>query len=184
MKFKLYKDKLIVDKDSLEDQAFVDLLEEGLKYLLYVFFAKDLSDDNPLVDIPFDEKEDEARLRAFGSSTYGIPESVQPLVDKALVAYDRLVTEHQREMYTYEKKMDQFGFLLKKTTPRIEKNVHAQSGFVSFTTNIDIINAILKDITNIIQAKASLMSLHIQGSLPKHLRGKLSPLTKGKLKVS
>jgi hypothetical protein len=133
--------------------------------------------ENPLRDIPYFKKDTEARLRAYGNGT----QLISPKVEAAIASYP--TTEEQKDIYTYDKKMDQFNVLLKDTEPKIERNENDNTGVVSFTTNIDIINGTLKDIINIIQAKASLVALYTTGSIPKHLRGGLSPLTKGKIKV-
>lgn len=154
----------------------------GNQALLYVFFACDLSKENPLRDLPFDIKVEDAELRVFGSK--GIPEDWLQDIHKAMKDYEsKVVTDEEKDIYTYDKKMDQFNTLLKDTKPKIKKNVNINTDNVSFSTNIDIINGTLKDIINIIQAKASLVALYTTGSIPKYLRGGLSPLTQGKLKT-
>jgi hypothetical protein len=118
-------------------------------------------------------------MRIYGED--GIPEDWVEDIEKAIETYPR--AEEELSIYTYNKKMDELGELLRETHPKIQKNENVNSGVISFTTNIDIINAILKDITNIIQAKASLLALYTTGRIPKHLRGGLSPLAEGKLKT-
>lgn len=191
MKLHLYKGNLSIDKNSLEEELHKTILKKdkviGTKVLLYVFLYRDETSDNPLKDLPFYDREKEAMLRAFGNYNYNIEKELgvdwNKLVMKASDEYP--ITDSQKDIYTYNKKMDQLDLLLKRTTPKIMRNERLSEGgsYVSFSTNIDIINSILKDITNIIQAKASLVAMHMLGSIPKHLRGGLSPLTKGKIKT-
>ena len=164
-----------VERSSLKTPELKALTK--LEDLLYVYFFCVLSKDNPLRDIPYFKKDAEARLRAYGNKH----QPLSPKVETAVAAYH--TTEEEKDIYTYDKKMDQFNVLLKDTLPKIERNENDNTGVVSFTTNIDIINGTLKDIINIIQAKASLVALYTTGSMPKHLRGGLSPLTKGKIKI-
>lgn len=129
------------------------------------------------MDLPYYDKEKEALLRSLKK----IPKNWEEDIAQAILDYP--VAEEQKDINIYNKKMDEFNILLKKTVPKIERNENDNTGVVSFTTNIDIINGTLKDIINIIQAKASLVALYTTGSIPKHLRGGLSPLTKGKIKI-
>lgn len=164
-----------MEKSSLKTPELKALTK--LEDLFYVYFFCDLSKDNPLKDIPYFRKDAEARFRAYGNDS----QPLSPKIEAAIATYP--TTEEQKDIYTYDKKMDQFNVLLKDTLPKIERNENDNTGVVSFTTNIDIINGTLKDIINIIQAKASLVALYTMGSIPKHLRGGLSPLTKGKIKI-
>lgn len=163
-----------VDRTSLNTPELQALTK--FEDLLYVFFLCDLSKENPLRDIPYNKKAQEARLRAYGPDF----KTLSPEVEVAIATYPQ--TEEQKDIFTYDKKMDQFNTLLKETEPKIQRNENENTGVVSFTTNIDIINHTLKDIINIIQAKASLVALYTTGSIPRHLRGGLSPLAKGKIK--
>lgn len=129
------------------------------------------------MDLPYYNKKKEALLRSLEK----IPKDWEKDIAQALADYP--VAEEQKDINIYNKKMDEFNILLKDTIPKIERNTNENTGVVSFTTNIDIINGTLKDIINIIQAKASLVALYTTGSIPKHLRGGLSPLTKGKIKI-
>jgi len=183
MKLILYRGKVKVDPKSLKTKELINLYnrdkKESTKALLYVYLAKDEESDNPFRNLSYKEREKEAEMRIYGED--GIPEDWVEDIQRAMDTYP--LTEEQISIYTYNKKMDELGELLRNTKPKIQKNEHATTGTVSFTTNIDIINAILKDITNIIQAKASLVALYTTGRIPKYLRGGLSPLATGKIKT-
>jgi hypothetical protein len=62
--------------------------------------------------------------------------------------------------------------------------VHEITENISYSTNMEIINSVLGDIVSLIQAKSSMVALHTTGIVPKHLRGGLSPLAKGKVETN
>lgn len=186
MKFKLDKSRTVVDRDSLQHDIFKKILDKdkeiGNKILLYVFLLCDISYDNPIRDVPYTEKENEARLVVFDDSDYSIYDNLgkewSDLTIEAIRCYDKeIVQDDDKDIYAYDKKMDQFREMLMDTTPRIEKNFGQDA--ISYSTNIDIINNVLEDIVSLIQTKASMVAMMVQGSIPKHLRGGLSPLSKG-----
>lgn len=163
---------------------------KATKALMYIFFRYDLSDDNPLSDIPYNKKREEALLRAYGDKDYDLNKEEggdvwKNAVEAAGIAYrDEVVPDYQKDIAVYDKKMDQTREMLKITAPKIIKNEGGANGSVGFSTNIDIINKSLASILTIIQTKGSLISMHVDGVVPKHLRGGLSPLSKGKIKLS
>ena len=187
----LHKNGTVVDPESLGYKEFKDVLKKdndiGNKILLYVFLLCDLSYSNPLRDVVYLHRQEEAKLIAFDSPTYDIEKELgadwNKLTVDAIRCYNKnIVTEDEKDIYAYDKKMDEFRFMLLETTPRIEKNEGIDS--ISYTTNIDIINNVLEDIVSLIQTKASIVSMIVQGTVPKHLRGGLSPLTAGKINTS
>jgi len=186
MKFMLDKSRTIVDKNSLTSEIFNKIinkdLEIGNQILLYVFLVCDISYDNPIRDVPYVDKQREAAMVAFNDEDYSIYNTLgkewHELTIEAIKCYDKeIVQDEDKDVYAYDKKMDQFREMLMETTPRIEKNFGPDT--ISYSTNIDIINNVLEDIVTLIQTKASMVSMIVQGTVPKHLRGGLSPLTKG-----
>lgn len=185
----------MIDISKIDNPDLLDLVEldvskdkgTALKALLYIFFCFDLSDDNPLKDIAYNNKRAESMLRAFGAEDYDIYEELgeewEETIHRASLSYDMShVKDYQRDIYTYDKKMDQTREMLNKTKPRIIKN-EPDKGTVTYSTNIGIINKALASVLTIIQTKASMVSMHIEGIVPKSLRGGLSPLSKGKIKT-
>jgi len=186
MKFMLDKSRTVVDKNSLEHEVFKKILDKdfdiGNKILLYVFLVCDISYDNPIRDVPYIDKQREAAMVVFDSEDYSIYNNLgsewNDLTIEAIKCYDKeVVQDEDKDIYAYDKKMDQFREMLMETTPRIEKNFGLDS--ISYSTNIEIINNVLEDIVTLIQTKASMVAMIVQGTVPKHLRGGLSPLTKG-----
>jgi len=191
MKLMVYKQKTIINPNSLKFQIFKDILKadkvNGDAVLIYVFLSCDLSADNPILEIPYSRKEEEARLIAFGSEDYDIEKELGPAMNQMVMEAKRvykteIVTDEQKDILAYDKKLDQFSEMLEITHPTIERNENSY-GFISYSTNIEIINGVLRDIVSLIQAKASLIAMMVQGTVPKNLRGGLSPNTKGKIQA-
>lgn len=192
MKLVVYKQKTKVDKNSLKEKIFKDILKKdeeiGNQILIYVFLTSDLSASNPILEIPYSHMDEEARLIAFGDRKFDIEKEFgskwAQLAQEAVFVYKKeYVSDVQKDIRAYDRKLDQFREMLIKTHPTIEKNTNSY-GAVSYATNIEIINSVLKDIVSLIQSKASLISMMVQGTIPKHLRGGLSPNTRGKIKTS
>ena len=198
MKLIAYKGSVSIDPDSIVVPELKRMLNEIRRILpdddmynrlcIFIFLFCDLSNDNPLVDRPYNTKREEALSIAFGerldefSKTKDTNEDLRDKINKCIDIYLKEVnTDEQKDIATFSKKMDQFRVMLQGMKPRIEKNTHETTGIVSFSTNMDIINSVLKDIVNLIQAKASMIALHTTGVIPKHLRGGLSALAEGKL---
>ena len=198
MKIVAYKGFVKVDQDSIVNTELKQNLNDLNRILnddamynsvcLFIFLLCDLSNDNPLVDRPYNTKRDDALQIAFGETLEEFTKlkdadpNIRDLINKSIDIYIKEVnTDEQKDIATYNKKMDQFRIMLHGMTPKIEKNTHELNGTVSYSTNIEIINSVLGDIVSLIQAKASMIALHTNGTLPKHLRGGLSPLSRGKM---
>jgi len=195
MWFKLYKEKLSVDLDKLtnpEVRALWDLDDSedkdiAIKALLFVYFIEDLSDDNPLSQIPYYNKHKECLYRAFGNESFDIEQELGTewfeAITLARQSYREDIPDTLKDISTFDRKMDELGLMLNKTAPIIKRNVNENDDKITFATNIGIINKALNSVVSIIQSKASLVALHVQGTVPKELRGGLSPMSKGKIKT-
>ncbi len=192
MKFILIKSETVVDESTLKYKEFSALLKKdntiGNKLLLYVYLLCDMSMGNPIKDVAYTDRQKEALSVVFNSETYDIKKELgedwNKLTIAAINCYNKnIVLEEEKDIYAYDKKMDQFRAMLLETIPRIEKNINKNEA-ISFSTNIEIINSVLEDIVSLIQTKSSIVSMIVQGTIPKHLRGGLSPLTTGKLNTT
>lgn len=200
MKISVYKGLVSVDEESIQSLVLKEAIAE-IRHLetdddryrricLFIFLLCDLSNDNPLVDRPFDSKREDALSVAF-STADGMNEfktyldshpTLKDSINSAIAAYVEYEnTDEQRDINTYNTKMDQFRYMLKDMEPTIIKNENERTGFITFSTNIDIINSVLNDVVSLIQAKASMIALYTTGIVPKHLRGGLSQLSKGNI---
>lgn len=200
MKLIAYKGVVSVDPASIVEAELKRLLNEIKtinkdeeiydKICIFIFLLCDLSNDNPLVDRPYNTRREEALEVAFGSRLGDFKDilaendTLRDLINKCIDFYIKEVnTDEQKDIATYSKKMDQFRVMLHGMQPVIEKNVHESTQMISYSTNMEIINSVLGDIVSLIQAKASMVALHTTGVVPKHLRGGLSPLAKGKVET-
>jgi hypothetical protein len=200
MRLIAYKGKVTIDPESIVETEFKRLLhdletkiqdeEVFNKTCIFIFLLCDLSNDNPLVDRPYNTRREEALDVAFGAGLEDFKklletvDGIRDLVNKCIEFYIKEVnTDEQKDIATYSKKMDQFRVMLHGMKPLIERNVHDQTEFVSYSTNMEIINSVLRDIVSLIQTKSSMVALHTTGVIPKHLRGGLSPLDQNKISV-
>lgn len=200
MRLIAYKSEVTVDPNSIIEPSLKIVLDELKtvvkdekvynKICIFIFLLCDLSNDNPLVDRPYDTKREEALEVAFGDSLAKFikykdeNERVRDLVNQAINIYLKEVnSDEQKDIAIYSKKMDQFRIMLSKMSPVIERNVAENTSMISFTTNMHIINSVLKDVVALIQAKSSMIALNTTGMLPKHLRGGLSPLATGRIET-
>ena len=200
MKISAYKGTVSVDENSIQSLLLKESMAEVTRFTsdddqyrrigLFIFLLCDLSNGNPLVDRPFDSKKDDALIVAFS----GIKEAadfkiyleaataLKDAINSAISTYVEYEnTDEQRDINTYNTKMDQFRYMLKGMQPTIIRNENEKTGFKTFSTNIDIINSVLNDVVSLIQAKASMIALYTTGTVPKHLRGGLSQLAKGNI---
>lgn len=200
MKLIAYKGVVQIDPASIVEPELKRLLNElevilndtSLydKICIFIFLLCDLSNDNPLVDRPYNTRREEALEVAFGADLnrfVALKDSngvIRDLINKCIDVYLKDVnTDEQKDIATYSKKMDQFRVMLNGMKPTIEKNTHEQTGMISYSTNMEIINSVLRDIVSLIQAKSSMVALHTTGIIPKHLRGGLSKLATGEILV-
>ena len=198
MKIVAYKGVVTVDKASIVEPELKQLLHELEDVIkdtsifdrvcIFIFLLCDLSNDNPLVDRPWNTRREEALSVAFGSDLTKFValkdsnEKIRDLINKFIEVYlNKVNTDEQKDIATYSKKMDQFRVMLHDMKPIIAKNVNEFNEKITYSTNMDIINSVLSDIVSLIQAKASMIALHTTGQIPKHLRGGLSPLAHGGL---
>lgn len=196
MKIVAYKGVVTIDPASIVEPELKKLLHELQDVIkdtsifdrvcIFIFLLCDLSNDNPLVDRPWNTRREEALSVAFGDGLTKFValkdsnEQVRDLINKCIDVYLKNVnTDEQKDIATYSKKMDQFRVMLHDMKPVIAKNVNEFNEKITYSTNMDIINSVLGDIVSLIQAKASMIALHTTGMIPKHLRGGLSPLAQG-----
>jgi len=195
IKFDIQKEKLIIDPKFLMFNEFTNIWKwdktqaktKATKLLRFVFHLCDLSSDNPLKDIEYDKKEDEAKFRVYGKRDYKFSEEELMLLQPAVDCYAKHnVTPEERVVEVFDKKIDQIKQVLEKTEPEFIKNTNANSGEVKFTSNIDIITKALKEIDNILEAKGKVKAKVLRESVGGKVRGNLkrSALSKGMFNIN
>ncbi len=106
------------------------------------------------------------------------------LLEEARVEYrNEYVNDYHYDMKSYDKKIDQLNDLLLTEGPKIVKNTKLSSGYVSYSSNIHLINNILKDVVELVITKTSLIEAYINGSSFRISRGSndFSPIETGKI---
>jgi hypothetical protein len=157
MKLIAYKGIVQIDPASIVEPELKRLLNE-LKHVLnddtlydkvciFIFLLCDLSNDNPLVDRPYNTRREEALEIAFKEERDRFMalkdnnEIIRDTINKCIEIYIKYVnTDEQKDIATYSKKMDQFRVMLNGMKPAIEKNTNIRTNMISYSTNMDIIN--------------------------------------------
>lgn len=129
LKFTILDGKVIVDTTILMRQEFVDIIEYGKKnrkedrsnqLLLYVFYCCDLTDNNPIKDVDYRMKEDQAEKMAFKGKTKKFTKQESGLIDAAIDAYNFLnETSLERASLAYDQKIDEVRTLLESLQPEV-----------------------------------------------------------------
>jgi len=128
LQFTVLDGKLIVDPSMLMRPEFVDILEYGkkknkeefaTKMLLYIFYCCDLTKSNPISQVDYRMKEEQAAKMAFrGAAKFTKKE--QELVDAGIDAYN-FCNEGalERASLAYDQKIDEIRTLLEGLEPEV-----------------------------------------------------------------
>src|SRR5664279_2861467 len=160
MKLVAYKGAVRIDPASIVEPELKRLLHELQDILqdpslhdrvcIFIFLLCDLSNDNPLVDRPWNTRREEALSVAFGfdldkfTTLKDSNEKIRDLINKCIDVYIRNVnTDEQKDIATYSKKMDQFRVMLHDMKPVIAKNTNEFNEKITYSTNMEIINSVL-----------------------------------------
>ena len=131
LRFTTLNGKVVYDPSVMMIKEFTDIIDHfsnkkdgeamANKFLMYVFFCCDLTEQNPLRDVDYRMKEDQANRRAFsGSKPKKFNAKEQVLVDSAIDAYNFFnETALERATLAYDKKIDEMRTLLEKVAPEM-----------------------------------------------------------------
>lgn len=194
IKFTMKEGRLQMEHTFLMVPEFVDIWEwdktkdkkKAHKLLFYVYLMCDLNEECPTKDLNLSNKDQQCRFLVFKDKGYQFKDDELVLVSKAIEAYILLnEIPEERMLRTYDEKMDQLRELLGDTLPVIRENTNENTGMINFTTNVDIINKALKEVSNLVKAKHDLREAVLAGRGAGHVRGKvkLSPRDKRKLTI-
>jgi len=142
--------------------------------LLYIFLSEDYTENNRLSTLVLAEKHEEARKLVFGSKKLSdvFSNDEMTAIERGKNYYqDHEVSDYSKDMAAYDKKLDEVNDLIKRSKPIILKNIKESYGAVSYTSNLSIINGLLKDVVSIIITKTKLIEAYINGSSSKLTRG-------------
>lgn len=191
----LKKDKysISVEVDYIKDTLLETIYKQktvGPKLVLFIACVADLSKDNPYSSLKYTDKKDILTKRFFKTDKpyeKYFTKKQREVIEKGIEVYDELFNSTMdRDLATYNIKMDQLNDMLKPLVPIIRENVHDMTFRKTFSTNIDIINKVLLDIVNLIEAKVNIVKTYNKEATIKVFRGKsrtkkTSPLEKGLL---
>ena len=156
--FTLLNGKLIVDPKMIMIKEFTDIMsygkkkELGMRMLLYVFYCCDLTNNNPMKDVDYRQKEEQAMVRAMGpiKKTSFTPKE-QGLIDSGIHAYNYFNEDSlERSANTQQRKIDEVSKLLDETVPFIttvynpeteemDKVVTNQAAIKGFIQQLDLL---------------------------------------------
>ena len=127
LRFVVQGGTVVHDPTLMMIQEFTDIIEKNKsnkelanKMLLYVFFCCDLTNANPLRDIPYSRKEAQAWSRAFGKNVKKLSKKNQDLIDAGIDAYNYFNEDAlERAGLVYDRQIDEMSNLLDHTTPKV-----------------------------------------------------------------
>jgi hypothetical protein len=141
LKFTTLEGKVVLNPSVLLMAEFTDILAYGKKkknedlgnrMLIYIFYCCDLTEQNPLRDIDYRLKEENAFSRAFKKikkKKFTVEE--EKLIDAAIDCYNfHNETALERATLTYDRKMDEIRTLLESTEPEIHPVMDLDTGQV------------------------------------------------------
>lgn len=153
--------------------------------LFYVYLMCDLQDDCPTKNLDKIVKDQHCRFMVFKDKAYQFTDKDLPYVQAAVTAYTLLnETSEERILQVYDAKIDQLRIMLEEVTPVIREGV-SNAGVATFTTNVDMINRALKEVSNLVKAKNELKQAILAGLSAGYVRGQLtlSPRDRGSIKI-
>jgi Asp-tRNA(Asn)/Glu-tRNA(Gln) amidotransferase C subunit len=129
--FTLSNGKLVLDPKLAMIEEFTNILEYGEKkgnkdlgsrMLLYIFYCCDLTNNNPMKDVDYREKERQAMARALGPiKKTKFTKKETELINEGLDAYNYFNEDAlERSANVQQRKIDEISDLLDKTKPFID----------------------------------------------------------------
>jgi hypothetical protein len=165
LKFTVLNEKVCIDPNILLIEEFENILEHGkkvkdedlaLRILLYIFYCCDLTEDNPMRDIDYRLKPEQAMSRAFRNKKTGFTKVESALVEAGIEAYNFFnETSAERAILAIDKKIDEARTALENNDIQIVRN-EDDSGKVSFVSNEGILSKLAENIGKMMTLKLSI----------------------------
>jgi len=166
LKFVLSRDKVILDKNIILLEEFNNILKYGEKkknpelansMLLYIYLCCDLSEENPMKDVDFRQKPQQALSRAFKDKSRKFTQAEQELLDAGMDAYNYFnETAAERSELAMDKKIDEARSKLEETKIEVIRNLNPTTGIITFASNEGIITNIAKQINEMMSLKLTM----------------------------
>lgn len=192
VRFNFRKEKIVTDPTFFMFEEFVNIWnwdksdekDKANKLLYFVFLLCDLTEVNPLKDVPAEKKEEEALHRVYKNKDHKFKKKEYELVKAAIdcyIEYNEMAEE--RILTAFDNKAAQLRKVLKDTEFETYENI--ADGVSSFVSNSDIITKGLKDLDSVKKLKAAVVAAIKKDALSQRVRGQvsLSPLAKGNIEL-
>jgi hypothetical protein len=192
IKFEFRKEKIVTSPQFYLFKEFTDIWKwdktpgkpRANKLLFFVFLLCDLSEDNPLRDVPAESKEEEALYRAYGSKTHSFTKRERSLVEPAILCYIRYnKTPEERILEAFDSKAIELREELEVVKPETYENF--KDGVTTFVSNSSIITKGLKELDAVKKLKMNVINAIRREAMSQRVRGAavLSPLSKGNINL-
>ena len=188
LQFEFRKEKIVLNAKIFMFDEFIaiwkhDKTKGKLKansLLYFVFLLCDIGENNPLKDTKIEDREKEAKFRAFLDKDKTFTENEYDLLQAAVNMYIKLNTSPEEQLLVaFDKKAAQLTEMLEETTPETVTN--SDNGVVTFVSNSGIITSALSKLSTIRKNRASIVASIKNEALTEKIRGQLtlSPLVRG-----
>lgn len=167
LRFTISDGKVIADPSLLMIKEFTDIMDYadskkdkdlGNRMLLYIFFCCDLTENNPLRDVDYRMKKEQAMARAFNTKDKQFLKKEETLIDAAIDAYNFFnETAIERATLAYDKKIDEIRSLLEDTQPEIFQTLDQHGNPNGYASNDKIIANFSKQLNDMATYKLKAM---------------------------
>ena len=153
IRFEFRKERIVITPQFFLFEEFVAIWKSDRKpdkprankLLFFIFLLCDLTEDNPLRDVPSEVKEEEALYRAYGNKKHNFSKRDVELLIPAVVCYIKYnKTSEERILEAFDKKAIELRDALEVVKPENYENY--KDGVTTFVSNSSIITKGLKDL--------------------------------------
>lgn len=188
IRFEFRKERLVTTPQFYLFNEFVELWRwdrtrvktKANKLFFFIFLLCDLTEDNPLRDIPAESKEEEALYRVYGKKTHKFSRRERELLLPAVDCYIKYnKTPEERILDAFDSKALQLRKTLEKVEPETFEN--SKDGVTTFVSNSAIITKGLRELDSVKKLKMNVINSIRREAMSQRVRGQavLSPLSKG-----
>lgn len=155
------------------------------KIMWFIFLLSDLTEENPLRDIPVEKKETEAKFRAYGDKDKVFTTAELLVLVPAIECFTKYnTTAEERILKAFDDKSDELRAALEETLPETATN--EKDGVTAFVSNSTILTKGLKELETIKKVKMNVVAAVKREAMSQKIRGKiaLSPLSRGNIELA
>ena len=189
LKFEFRDDKIVTSWQFFLFEEFTSIWKmrdkkKANQILHFIFLLADISDDNPLLHVKPEKREEEALFRAFGKRSKVLSDKELLLIEPALKLYTKLnMAPEEQLLKTFDEKLSEISHTLNTTVP--ETVINEESGVVTFTSNSKIITSSLSKLSKLRKSREKIVASIKKEAINQRVRGKIyiSPLSKGLIHI-